>query len=95
MSEFQVTEDDVENVLSSNALSENAMAFLCKDGESIQSMAREIFRELDFDAVKNATKGFAFLDEQIDHGHAEIERQLRCRGTLKPLPLQRQVDRQI
>lgn len=84
MNKFQVTEEDVVNVLQSNELTDNAMSYLHKDGESMQSMAREIFRELDFNAIEKATQGFTFRDEQIDHGCAEIERQLRSRGTLKP-----------
>jgi hypothetical protein len=87
------TRSDVANVLESNELTDNAIAFLRKDRESMQSMAREIFRELDFEAIEQATQSFDFLVEQMEHGCAEVERQLRCKGTLKPLPYQREANR--
>lgn len=79
-SAYQVTEDDVENVLRSNALSvANTM------GKSFESIANEIFGNLDFDLIEQAALFGDDLDEQTDYANDEIARQLRELGILEPL----------
>lgn len=75
---YQPTEEDVTNVLSSNELS-RALA----DGQTLESLAEEIFPSLDFSKIEEAALYGGSLDEQTDYANEEIARQLREAGILK------------
>lgn len=77
---FEVTEDDVANVLSSNAL-----AVANTQGKSFAEMAAELFSDLDFELIEQAALGADDFDEQVDSANDEIARQLREMGVLEPL----------
>lgn len=74
---YQVTEEDVENVLRSNWLYvANAI------GKAPGSISSEVFGNLDFDLIEQAALLGDSLDEQTDHANDEITRQLREMGVL-------------
>lgn len=77
---YQATEDDVENVLRSNGL-----AVANTKGKSFESIANEVFGDLDFDLIEQAALLGDSLDEQTDFANDEIARQLREMGVLEPL----------
>lgn len=77
---YEVTEEDVENVLRSNSL-----AVANTNGKSFESMANEIFPQLDFQLIEEAALAGDELDEQTDYANDEIARQLREIGILEPL----------
>lgn len=77
---YQATEEDVENVLRSNSLTvANTM------GKSFESIANEVFGNLDFDLIEQAALYGDNLDEQTDYANDEIARQLREMGVMEPL----------
>lgn len=77
---YQATEEDVENVLRSNSLAvANTM------GKSFESIANEVFGNLDFDLLEQAALCGDDLNEQTDYANDEIARQLREMGILEPL----------
>lgn len=77
---YQATEEDVENVLRSNSL-----AVANTNGKSFESIANEVFGNLDFDLIEQAALFGDDLDEQTDYAHDEIAHQLREMGILEPL----------
>ena len=77
---YEPTEEDVANVLSSNAL-----VVANTDGQSFASMASELFADLDLDLVEQAALYGDDLDSQTDYANDEITRQLREMGVLEPL----------
>lgn len=77
---YQVMEEDVENVLRSNSL-----AVANTNGISFESIANEVFGNLDFDLIEQAALAGDDLDEQTDYANDEIARQLREMGILEPL----------
>ncbi len=77
---YQATEEDVENVLRSNSL-----AVANTNGKSFESIANEIFGNLDFDLIEQAALYGDDLDEQTDYANGEIARQLCEMGILEPL----------
>ncbi len=79
-SAYEATEEDVANVLSSNA-----MAVANTNGKSFESMAAEIFPDLDFALIEEAALHGDELDQQTDYANDEIARQLRVMGVLEPL----------
>ncbi len=78
---YEVTVEDVENVLASNPL-EIPLA----PGETLEARAAELFGDLDFGMAEEAALCGDDLDEQTDYANDEIARQLRERGILSPLP---------
>lgn len=76
----QATEEDVKNVLASHSL---VIANTC--GKSIDSIANEVFANLDFDMIEQEAFFGDNLDEQTDYANEEIARQLREMGILEPL----------
>ena len=79
-SAYEATEEDVANVLSSNA-----MAVANTNGKSFESMAAEFFPLLDFARIEDAALQGDELDQQTDYANDEITRQLRVMGVLEPL----------
>lgn len=77
---YEVTVEDVEVVLSSNAL-----AVANTDGKSFEAMAEELHGDLDFDLIEQAALAGDDLDEQTGYANDEIARQLREMGVLEPL----------
>ena len=77
---YQATEEDVENVLHSNSL-----AVANTTGKSFESIANEVFGNLDFDLIEQAALFGDDLNEQTDYAHDEITRQIREMGVLEPL----------
>lgn len=77
---YEVTEEDVENVLRSNSL-----AVANTNGKSFESIANEVFPQLDFQLIEEAALAGDGLDEQTDYANDEITRQLREVGILEPL----------
>lgn len=77
---YEVSEDDVENVLRSNSL-----AVANTNGKSFESIANEVFPQLDFQLIEEAALAGDALDEQTDYANDEIARQLREIGILEPL----------
>ena len=77
---YQATQDDVEIVLCRNAL-----AVANTNGKSIESIANEVFGDLDFGLIEQAALYGDGLDEQTDHANDEIARQLREIGILEPM----------
>lgn len=78
---FEVTEDDVANVLSSNQLGTPL-----QPGQTIESLAEEHFPNLDFELIEEAALMGDDLDEKTDYANDEIARQLRDSGILAPAP---------
>lgn len=78
---YEVTEDDLQNVLSSNALVDGYAG-----GKTLAVMASELFTELDFGLIEDAALAGDSMDQQTDYANDEIARQLREKGVLKPLP---------
>lgn len=77
---YEPTEEDVENVLRSNSL------FVANtNGKSFESIANEIFPQLDFERIEEAALFGDDLDQQTDYANDEIARQLREIGILEPL----------
>ena len=77
---YTATEEDVENVLRSNAL------FVANTkGKTFESIANEVFADLDFDLIDQAALGGDSVDEKTDLANDEIARQLRQMGILEPL----------
>lgn len=74
---YQPTEDDVADVLSSNALVAKTT-----NGKSFESIAKEVFGKLDFDLIEESALYGDDLDEQTDYANDEIARQLREMGIL-------------
>lgn len=74
---FEVTQDDVANVLRANAPRMGA-----GQGRAIDSVAADAFNGLDFGAVEAAALGGDSMDEQTQAAYAEIERQLVDDGVL-------------
>ena len=77
---YEVTPEDVENVLRSNSL-----AVANTNGKSFESMAEELHGDLDFGLIEQAALAGDDLDEQTDYANDEIARQLREKGVLEPL----------
>ena len=77
---YEVTEEDVENVLRSNSL-----AVANTNGKSFESIANEVFPQLDFQLIEEAALAGDELDEQTDYANDEIARQLRQIGILEPV----------
>lgn len=75
---YEVTEDDVENVLRSNSL-----GVANTNGKSFESIANEIFPQLDFQLIEEAALAGDDLDQQTDYANDEITRQLREIGILE------------
>lgn len=77
---YQISEEDIENVLNSNSL-----AVADDKGQSFESMAVEIFPSLNFELIEQAALYGDDLMEQTDYANDEIARQLREVGILEPL----------
>lgn len=77
---YQVTQEDVENVLASNELLVNT-----PNVTSIASIAKQVMPSLDFDLIEQAALYGDDLDQQTDYANDEIARQLREQGILAPL----------
>lgn len=74
---FQISEEDVLNVLASNVLA----------GERPADMglyASSLFEELDLDKIEQAAMFGDDLDQQTDFAYDEITQQLRDAGVLVP-----------
>ena len=68
---YQVTEDDIENVLFSN----QDRVLYPKDN-SLSGLANEIFSILDFQLIEDAALYGNTMEEQTDYANDEIVRQL-------------------
>lgn len=77
---FEVTVEDVVNVLCSNSL-----AVANTSSKSFESMASELYGNLDFHLIEQAALAGDELDEQTNYANDEIARQLREKGVLEPL----------
>lgn len=77
---FEITVEDVESVLRSNSL-----AVANTNGKSFESIANEVFGNLDFVLIEKAALYGDDLDGQTDYANDEIARQLREMGILEPL----------
>lgn len=75
---YAVSEEDIENVLSSNA-----MTALYENTAPIDKMAAVLIGQLDLDKVEAAALCGDDLDEQTDLANDEIAAQLRSIGVLK------------
>ena len=77
---YQPTEEDVENVLRNHALH-----VANTNGKSFESIAAEVFHDLDHGKVEAAAMYGDSLDQQTGYANEEIARQLRENGILEPL----------
>lgn len=77
---YEVTEEDVENVLRRNSLRVSNTK-----GKPFEAMASEIFEHLDVSLIEDAALKGDDLNEQTDYAYDEITRQLREQGVLEPL----------
>jgi hypothetical protein len=77
---FQITEEDVENVLRSNALHAANT-----NGKSFESIAAEICDDLDHGKIESAALYGNDMEQQTNYACDEIARQLREKGILEPL----------
>lgn len=68
---YQITEDDIENVLFSN---KNRLLYA--SDTSISGLASEIFSILDFQLIEDAALFGDTMEEQTDYAYGEITRQL-------------------
>lgn len=75
---YEITEEDVENVLRSNWASGGNT-----NGKTLSSIASEIFPQLDYEKIEDAALFGDNLDEQTDYANDEIARQLREMGVLE------------
>ena len=75
---FEISEEDVSLVLSSNSL-----AVANSDGKSFDTMATELIHLLNLDEIEGAALYGDTLDEQTNFAHDEITRQLRNLGVLE------------
>lgn len=80
---YQVTLEDVENVLSSNTLSPTSTASI----RSIEAIATVAMPMLNFELIEQSALYGVDLDEQTDFANDEIARQLRELDILAPLEL--------
>jgi hypothetical protein len=78
---FEVTAQDVANVLHSNEIDKEM-----RNGRTLDELAETFFDELNFFEIEKAALFGNSLDEQTDYANDEIARQLRDQGILKPLP---------
>ena len=76
---FEITEEDVANVLASNQL-----VTPLQPAQTIESLAEEHFSNLDFELIEHAALMGDDIDEQTDYANDEIARQLRDSGILAP-----------
>jgi hypothetical protein len=75
---FGISEEDVETVLRRNAARVHNPT-----NKSLADLARELFDGINADAVEAAAlENSCDLDEQTDHAHDEIERQLVEQGAI-------------
>jgi hypothetical protein len=79
---YTATEEDVLNVLTSNALTPASAVQL-----PLESMAKRLFLTLDFSLIEQAALYGDDLHEQTDYANDEIARQLREMGILEPAKL--------
>lgn len=77
---YLATEDDVEDVLRAHSL-----AIANTNGKSFESIANEVFATLDLGLIEKAALYGHDLDQQTEYANAEIIRQFRESGVLKPL----------
>lgn len=77
---YQATEEDVENVLSSNPMMKDIA-----QGRPLEVIAAEIFLVLDMDRIEEAALMGDDLDEQTNYANDNIAEQLREQGILEPL----------
>ncbi len=75
---FQITSEDVENVLGQNTL-----VSALPDGGSLESLAEKLFDELNFFEIEKAVLYGDELEQQTTYAYEEIARQLRERGVLE------------
>jgi len=76
---YQVTDEDLINVLSSNArTAEHAQT-------PVETLAGEVVSLLDFEEIESAALYGDTLDEQTDYANDDITRQLRDLRVLIPL----------
>lgn len=75
---YSVSQEDIENVLSSNALTA-----LYENAGPIDKMAAVLLGQLDLDKIEAAALCGDDLDEQTDFANDEIAAQLRSIGVLK------------
>ena len=76
---FQITSEDVANVLASNPRTHEFST------QPVEELGEQLLGFLDLDDVEAAALYGDSLDEQTDHAHDEITRQLRAMGVLEPL----------
>lgn len=74
---YQVTEEDLQNVLASNQLSASSV-----NGRTIDQLVKDYFPELDFQLIEEAALSGDSMDEQTDYATDEIAIQLRKIGVL-------------
>lgn len=72
---FQISEDDIANVLSSHS-------YRPKDGETIESICAYLMLCIDAPAVENAALYGDSLEEQTSYAYDEITEQLVRQGIL-------------
>lgn len=79
---FQISEDDVANVLASNTFAADFM--LRHTGMSVEAVAASLMPLLDMTEIENAALYGGNLDEQTDYARDEITNQLRAMEVLVP-----------
>lgn len=84
---FEVTEQDLQNVLASNQLSAGSV-----NGRTIERLAKDYLPELDFQLIEEAALSGDSMDEQIDYANDEIARQLHEIGVLEPAGIEQTVE---
>lgn len=75
---YGVSEEDIENVLNSNTLTEHYA-----NTDPINKMAAILIGQLDLEKIEDAALYGDSIDEQTDYAYDEIASQLRSIGVIK------------
>lgn len=83
---FQITEDDVANVLASNTVIGAGLLSRGLEKLALEELAAALLPTLDMTAIEDSALYGGTMQEQTDYACDEIAAQLRRLGILAPLP---------
>lgn len=82
-SAFQISDEDVANILFSNTLCGKALATMKERNWSVPDLAESLLKDLDHAQIEDAAMMADSMEDQVDCAHDEITRQLRAAGWIE------------